>query len=160
MTRILLLALVAVALGSPLSAATAKDLEGSWKLDADALWDQMKDRVPAEHQDMAKTQMMERMAGITFTIGADRVEISGPEGKQEEATYTVKGVEGDAITIETTAKDEVRTMTATLTDGGQRLAMTDGKGNTIRLLRVGGDAAASVPAPEAPAAKPAERVTP
>lgn len=152
MVRLLSLFALVVALGSPLTAATAQDIQGRWAIDVDAMWEQSKKDIPEEQHEMARSMMLPMMKQMLFEIDAKSVTVSGPNGMSQTGDYTVTKIEGDDLTLETTQNDTVQTMVCTVTAAGLLLTNPAQPGRAIQLVR----APAATAAPEAaPAPAPA-----
>ena len=106
--RLLLCLVIGVA--TQLHAATAKDILGDWVLDGTATWEAMKTApqiaaMPPEQQKMVGEMMIKQMNGASTTVTADKLISTTPDGKVEESTYKVTGIEGDKVSTESTKAD-------------------------------------------------------
>ena len=71
-------------------ALEATDLAGTWSLDQDAFWEQMKTQpefasIPAEHQAMIKKVMLQKMGNVTWNFGPDGASFTGMNGASQAA---------------------------------------------------------------------------
>jgi hypothetical protein len=114
-----LLLLLTIGLVLHLHAATAKDIQGEWTVDANATWDAMKSSpqfagIPPEQQGAVKAMFAQQMSQMIFSVTADTITTTMGE-KKEESTYKVLGIEGDKISTESTdAKGKVEKTDITL----------------------------------------------
>lgn len=105
-----LLLCLAIGLVIQLHAATAKDIQGEWLLDAAATWDAMKASpqiaaMSPEQQKMVGEMMVKQMTGSSTTVTADKLISTKPDGTKEESTYKVTAIDGDKVTTESTKAD-------------------------------------------------------
>jgi len=151
--RLLPLAIVILCVSvAPLTAATAKDILGTWGVDTDAMWEAAKKDIPAEQQELAKQFMLPMLAQMRFVVTADTVVTTAPGGKLETSTYVIDKIEGEAITMTSTSDGKIEKMTMTMA-GGDRATLSNGAepGKAIPIKRVPVDAAPAAPAvPVAP----------
>ncbi len=108
-----LMLLLAMGLTLHLHAATAKDIQGEWSVDAAATWEAMKNSpqfagIPAEQQGMMKDMFTQQMVQMSFNVTADKITASMGDESKDESTYKVLGIDGDKVSTETTdAKGKV-----------------------------------------------------
>lgn len=117
-----LLLCLAIGLTLQLHAATAKDIQGDWLLDATATWEAMKTSpqiaaMPPEQQQAIGQMMIKQLDGGSTTVTADKLISIKPDGTKDESTYKVTAIEGDTVTTESTKADGKVEKTAILIKG-------------------------------------------
>lgn len=115
MTRVItrschLLLCLALGLALQLHAATAKDIQGEWVIDAPATWEGMKTlpqiaAMPPEQQQAVGQMMIKQLSGASTTVTADKLISTKPDGTVEESTYKVTAIDGDKVSTESTKAD-------------------------------------------------------
>lgn len=124
--RIALTALLILTAWLPLTAATAKDLVGTWTIDIEATWAGLQNlpemkALPPETAKVAKAAFAAQGAGMTWTFTENKV-TSVASGVPQEEAYVVISENGDTIVTESTsAEGKKERSTIRLIDGGMTL---------------------------------------
>lgn len=138
--RFCLALMLAVVTTSLSFAADAKDMIGTWAVDAEATWNKLKElpqikTLPPEIAATAKSAFVTQSSGMIFTFTADKITTAFGGTKREES-YVVLSIDGDTITAEGTDPEGKKERSLIrLVDGGMELTSVSDPMQKVVLRR-------------------------
>jgi hypothetical protein len=148
MNRLCVILLLTFITSSLALAASAKDMIGTWTVDAEATWNKLKDlpqikNLPPDVANGAKSAFLNQATGMIFTF-TDKLLTTSFGGTKREETYVIISIDGDTITSEgTDAEGRKERSLIRFVDGGMELTSVSEPMQKVVLKRKGGDSAAA-----------------
>ncbi len=134
-------------------AAAAKDLIGTWTVDAEATWNKLKDlpqvkALPPEVANTAKSAFVTQSAGMVFII-TDKKITTTIGGTTREESYEIISIDGEVITAEGTDPEGKKERSLIrIIEGGMELTSVSDPMQKVVLRKKDGDSTSSETKPK------------